>query len=188
MDVIEVLMNEHRMIESVLDEVHVWVDAMLEEKRDDREQLGRFVKFIVEFADGWHHGKEEEILFKTMTEHGFPSQFGPIAVMLQEHTVGRELVGQLGRFVQQTTPWDDSARHQIARTALSYVDLLRNHIQKEDQVLYPMAKAKLPQPAMASMATRFEAFENGFGRTEERSRVWQLGLDLTESSCCGKDG
>lgn len=173
MELIEVLMKEHRKIENVLDEFHVWVDRMIEENGDAREQLGRFVKFIVEFADGWHHGKEEDILFKTMVEHGFPSQFGPIGVMMQEHAQGREYVAQLQRFVQQNSPWDVSARQQVAKFALSYIDLLRNHIQKEDQILYPMAQARLPQAAMAFMQTRLEVFEGGPGRNEERNRVWK---------------
>ncbi|MGD0266766.1 MAG: hemerythrin domain-containing protein, partial [Candidatus Methylomirabilota bacterium] len=36
-----------------------------------------------------HHGKEENLLFKTMVDRGFPRQGGPIAVMLHEHETGR---------------------------------------------------------------------------------------------------
>ncbi len=42
------------------------------------------VQFPCTFADRCHHGKEENLLFKTMVDRGFPREAGAIAVMLLE--------------------------------------------------------------------------------------------------------
>src|SRR5512138_1468732 len=95
MDAIETLMSEHRTIERGIDALAAFADEARRQSTDDKQELARFVEFIRQFADARHHGKEEDILFKAMVEAGFPSQGGPIAVMLQEHDVGRAFVKRL---------------------------------------------------------------------------------------------
>ena len=72
---------------------------------DDREELSRFVRFIREFADARHHGKEEDILFRAMVAAGFPADGGPIAVMLMDHEAGREHVRVMAGRAGQAAPW-----------------------------------------------------------------------------------
>ena len=82
MDAIEMLMTEHRTIERVLDGLVGFSGEVQRRGGTEKPELLRFVTFLREFADECHHGKEENILFATMTEHGFPREGGPIAVML----------------------------------------------------------------------------------------------------------
>jgi len=87
--------KEHRRILTVLDALDRFSVTVEDGASCDREQLGRFVKFIREYADGYHHAKEEDILFDVMEQHGFSKQAGPVAVMLWEHDEGRKLVSFL---------------------------------------------------------------------------------------------
>src|SRR5512132_3975875 len=107
MDAIETLMTEHRLIERALDALVAFADEVRRKSSDEREELGRFVTFIREFADAHHHGKEEDILFAAMVQAGFPKHGGPIAVMLMEHDQGRALVRALGELASQAVPWGD---------------------------------------------------------------------------------
>ncbi len=59
------------------------------------EVIGDFARFLRGFADGCHHGKEEDILFQRLIERGFPREAGPLAVMYHEHEVGRSHVRAL---------------------------------------------------------------------------------------------
>ena len=179
MEPTEILMNEHRLIEKALDALEAWV-AKLGPAKDsaDKAELARFVQFIRGFADDYHHGKEEDILFVAMVEHGFPREAGPIAVMLHEHDLGRNLVGVLDGLAQQATPWSDDGRAALGRTAREFASLLRQHIQKEDQVLYPMARARLPVPVQEEMARRFQTFEEQQVSNGESARLRALGDSL----------
>ena len=145
MDAIEQLMNDHRVIERVCDALVGFADEARRKQATDKDELRRFVTFIREFADGCHHGKEEDILFRRMTENGFPSNGGPIAVMLMEHDEGRGLVRALSQKADQEEPWSAADLQAIADAAAQYSGLLHQHIHKEDAVLYPMAEQHLPR-------------------------------------------
>lgn len=169
MDAIETLMNEHRVIESVLDALVSFSDEVRRKGTTEKEELGRFVDFIRGFADACHHGKEEGVLFAAMVQHGFPRDGGPIAVMLHEHDEGRAFVGVLKARADQPEPWSDANRQEIADAAFGYAYLLRHHIQKEDGVLYPMAEQHLPPEALERVSEdceRFEAEKTGSGEHE----------------------
>jgi hemerythrin-like domain-containing protein len=159
MDAIETLMNEHRVIERVIDGLVAFTEETERKGTTDTAELSRFVTFIREFADACHHGKEEDILFAAMVEAGFPREGGPIAVMLHEHDQGRRLVAILRERAGQSAPWTDADRHEIAEAARGYGDLLRAHIHKEDAILYPMAEQHLAPEALQDVAEACERYE-----------------------------
>ena len=176
------LMSEHRLIERALDAMEGWVAKLAPGgESDDKAELARFVSFIRGFADAYHHGKEEDILFVAMGEHGFPRQTGPIAVMLHEHDLGRSLVGVLDGLAQQSATWNDEDRGTVGRTVGEFSGLLRQHIRKEDQILYPMADTRLPDSVKEEMFRRFQAFEEQQIGTGEQQRLHALGDALIEA-------
>ena len=156
---IEVLMNEHRLIEQVLGSLETFVAEVGTGLDPERTVLADYGAFFRGFADVCHHGKEEDILFQRMTERGFSRESGPIAVMLHEHRVGRghvsvlhEAGGGAGRLASVET-------QLVLEHAGAFIPLLRTHIQKEDRILYPMALRLLTGPEMDAMETDFEALE-----------------------------
>ncbi len=160
MDPIEQLMAEHRVIEDVLDALESYV-ARLDDGADPAD-LARFVTFLRAFADGCHHGKEEDILFVTLVQQGFPRDSGPVAMMLWEHEEGRRHVGALLDLAERrgrSQPWTAEDRLALASHSRAYAALLRAHILKEDQILYPMARRHLASETIADMARRFGEFE-----------------------------
>jgi hemerythrin-like domain-containing protein len=102
--------------------------------------------WLRDFADRNHHAKEEEHLFPALGQAGVPAEGGPVGVMLEEHTEGRALVRAMA---ERGGP----ARAEAARR---YVRLLRAHIDKEDEVLFPLAEAVLDSPTQALVARHFE--------------------------------
>ncbi len=178
MEAVETLMSEHRIIERGIDALAAFAEEARRSTADDRLELGRFVTFIREFADACHHGKEEDILFKAMVEAGFPSQGGPIAVMLEEHDMGRAFVKQLADLAEQEAPWSADDRLRLADAAHGYADLLRQHIFKEDTVLYPMAEAHLPPQAVERVDEECRRYEEEKTGSGEHERLHRLAEDL----------
>ena len=150
------LKNEHRGIERMLR-----VLSVLAEKTERGEALhvphiDGIMEFLTGFIDKCHHGKEEEFLFPALETAGVKREGGPIGVMLSEHEQGRLLVARLKTHISAHRSGDRQAAGGIRKTVQAYVELLTQHIVKEDTVLFPMADSKLDA---GQDETLFEAFE-----------------------------
>lgn len=177
---VELLMNEHRLIEKALDSLDVFsAHVSQKETKGEKEELAKFVEFIREFADRAHHGKEEDILFAEMEKGGFPRDGGPLAVMLSEHDEGRKHVRILANLANAIGSWTKEDRRKLGAAATAYTSLLRQHILKEDQVLYPMALANLPSGCWNGIEKAFAEFEAKEGRRAETERLAGLATELT---------
>lgn len=184
MDAIETLMTEHRLIERVCDALEGFADAVARRAGEDKAELSRFVTFISRFADGWHHGKEEDILFAAMVERGFSREAGPVAVMLMEHDRGRAYVAALRQLAEKDEPWTDDDRRRLIEAARGYSGLLHNHIHKEDAILYPMAEQHLSPEVMQGVDSACAAYEES--RTgAEHERLTAIGDELVRRYAAG---
>jgi len=126
----------------------------------DITDLEEAVEIIKNFADGLHHAKEETLLFPMMSERGFSTQQGPVAMMLHEHTQGRAFVKEMTENIELFKNGDLSALAFIYSNMLGYGELLRNHIAKENNVLFRMADQALPKEDQDFLYKQFEEIEN----------------------------
>lgn len=147
MQAIERLVNEHEVIVEVMGALESYVNTLVESADCTTDDLGAFVEFIRDYADARHHKKEENILFVAMEEHGFSRQAGPLAVMLADHDEGREQTGIMAEVAASDAPWSTADKQKAAGAARAFVSLLRGHILKENNVLYPMAQSQIPADA-----------------------------------------
>jgi hemerythrin-like domain-containing protein len=115
--------------------------------------------FIAGFADGCHHRKEEGVLFGAMIESGVPSGGGVIDMMLDEHQQGRALTRALRDAARRLQGGDVTARAQVVSSVRGYVALLRDHIAKEDEMLFPMADEMLSSARQDSVLAGFDRVE-----------------------------
>jgi regulator of cell morphogenesis and NO signaling len=80
-----------------------------------------------------HFTLEEDALFPVLGRHLGVEQ-GPLAVMNSEHQAFRELLGGLG------TALGTQRLDMQRQYAAEIIELLRSHIMKEDDILFPMAQ------------------------------------------------
>ena len=155
MNSIDRLIAEHDLIERGL--------ALLE-KAAARIMAGESVpngfacwapKFFREFADGCHHAKEEDVLFPLLKARGIPEEGGPIGVMLHEHDIGRDCVGRMKAAAEA----EDFDGDSFAAAASEFVPLLRQHIFKENNVLFKMAEQVLSESDDADATRQFTDVE-----------------------------
>jgi hemerythrin-like domain-containing protein len=156
----DILMAEHRIIERVITSVEIGA-ANLEAGKAVRP--GFFedaAEFIKGFADGCHHVKEEGVLFKKMGDHGVPELGGPIGMMLYEHEQGRKFTRGMREAAQKLAAGDQNARLAVIQNARGYAVLLRQHIRKEDNILFPMANQVIPSGEYDTVSDGFERVEH----------------------------
>jgi len=170
----ELLKEEHNAIKLMLRILERVCNRLDSGEEVEPRHLEQILDFIRTFADRCHHGKEEDLLFPAMEGVGIPREGGPIAVMLTEHNRGRDLVRMMGEGIEEYSADRQGARSKIAENAQAYIQLLREHIDKEDNVLYPMADAHLPAEKQQGLLEEFERVEEeriGKGKHEEFHRL-----------------
>jgi hemerythrin-like domain-containing protein len=155
-----ILRDEHKAILKMLDTADEVAARLKKGVVVAPEILSGLLEFFRTFADRCHHGKEEDCLFPLLAQRGLPRESGPIAVMLHEHGEGRELIKVMGETACQFAGGQNEAGLGWANAALVYAKLLRNHIAKENDVLFVMADRFLSESDQAEMVEAFEKIEN----------------------------
>ncbi len=155
----EVLRKEHKGILKMLDVTEEVARRLEAGQAVTPQTLVGLVEFFRLFADRCHHGKEEDLLFTLLQEKGMPRAGGPIAVMLAEHDQGRALVRQMAEAAEVYQAGKTEAASRWAAAAQGYCELLRGHIDKENNVLFVMAERMLSPSEQGKLAEDFEKVE-----------------------------
>lgn len=167
-------MNDHRVIESVLDCLDRLGSQCDGGQPLDQESAADALRFFREYADHCHHDKEEDLLFPVMEAKGFSREQGPTGVMLYEHEVGRRCVRAMAAAVT------DACAKSFAENARAFSALLREHIQKEDHCLFAMADQALTAEERRDLRLAFERFESDPQERQRREASLELARRLAE--------
>jgi hemerythrin-like domain-containing protein len=163
-NVTQILSDEHQNILRVIDSVLIECDQIESGKELDHTFFEKVIDFIKNYADTFHHAKEEEILFVAMMENIDKLHCNPIPVMFHEHEAGRQFVKGME---DGLTNNDDKL---VMNNARDYCYLLREHIYKEDNILYPMAEEALSEEQKSQVLEKYQEAESSHFTREELDR------------------
>lgn len=147
----QTLREEHRVILRALVLVELAADRLSGGGALPSGWWDALLEWLRAFADRNHHAKEETYLFPALAEAGVPAAGGPVGVMLEEHTEGRALIRAMG----------EGHGERRVDAARRYVHLLREHIDKENGVLFPLTEAVLDSQGQLLLTRAFEGVQAG---------------------------
>ncbi|MFV0289493.1 MAG: hemerythrin domain-containing protein [Mangrovibacterium sp.] len=133
-DITQTLKDEHQNILRVMQLAEFQCADIEAGKPIDEPFFNELFDFIAHYVDKFHHAKEEDILFESMLRNEGHLHCNPVPVMLYEHNQGRDFLKEMRDALSRMHA------EELIMATRSYIDLLSNHIFKEDQVLYPMAE------------------------------------------------
>jgi len=172
------MMEEHELIVEVLASLKAMAQTLASGGSVPRQDLADFGRFFRDFADRCHHGKEEDRLFVKMIEAGFPKESGPVGVMLAEHDEGRHEVRGLIQLDLGSGPLSEAERARALEHATRFVPLLYAHIQKENNILYPMAQNTIAPQELERLDESCEAFDEEIQSQLDVAALKALAADL----------
>lgn len=149
----EDLRKEH---DSILYVLKILDQMMLAENGDLQKRLGYYSELIIflkSFVDQCHHGKEENYLFKELVLTGTPKGGELVGDMLREHAQGRESIARMSSFL------DEKNVEGFNSAAEQYRDLLRRHIEKENELLFPLVDEAMNEQEQKLLFEKFEEHE-----------------------------
>jgi hemerythrin-like domain-containing protein len=168
MNATEQLRAEHEGILTMLQVLERISKQMSSGKPANLGHLEQIVEFLQVFADKCHHGKEEDILFPALEKAGIPREGGPIGVMLSDHSRGRNYIRAMREALEELKK-AEGGTDEFVRAAGGYIELLRGHIEKENNVLFVMGERNLSKEEQTRLFDQFEKMEQekiGAGKHE----------------------
>ncbi|WP_444995244.1 hemerythrin domain-containing protein [Aliikangiella sp. IMCC44359] len=163
MNITQELMVEHRLINKINQQL---IDLLEIKSRISNKDyfsfISRFVNFIENFVDGYHHVKEEEFLFEGLDLPGVLDNRSPTKILLHEHELAREALGLIKQGLEQ------SNHSLIEKGVRNYVDILSQHMEKEDCMLYPLAEKSLGEKTKERINQLYVEAEQG----NDKSDIW----------------
>lgn len=144
--VIETMVSEHEEILGFLDELEKANQTIqkVEGYDSEKEEFKRLMH-IAEHLVGAepHHQREEEVLFPEIEKRGV---FGPPQVMRMEHEDLRRRKEELKELAETVGKTDfDTFKRRLDTVANFITFTLRDHIFKENNILYPTALQVIPE-------------------------------------------
>ncbi len=151
-----ILSEEHKKILKMIDSLIKECNIIKNENIINRPFFLQSVEFIKNYADKFHHAEEEDVLFPSLGGDGVEMHCDPTKQMLYEHNLGREYVKGIDAGLGE----DNKAK--IINNSLKYAELLKDHIYKEDNILYPMADEALSEKQQKEILEKFQLAEKKF--------------------------
>lgn len=152
---------------SILHALKIYDDIMSSGPREDSVLLKYYeelIYFLKEFADKCHHGKEEDYFFKELAAKGGARETGFIELLLEEHKLARGYVASMSKALESKDI------EGFNSSATKYRDLLRKHIEEENNGIFLMADELLTEDEQNVLFGKFEEHEEnviGHGIHEE---------------------
>ncbi len=159
-DITQALVDEHRLILRMLALLERNAPLTAAGSYTNYQFYRDAVDFIRNYADRFHHAKEEDILFEALIANGMPRENSPVAAMLMEHDRGRAYVKAMEEAALAAEAGDASRTGDLAENALAYLTMLREHIDKEDTILYPLAERVIPEGLRDGIIAGYQAAES----------------------------
>ena len=157
---IQRLVDEHKLIKEFLTSVPELCETIQKDLPGSKEIILQAVEFIKQFADKFHHTKEEDILFAYAKGND-----DILNVMLEDHKKGRYYVKSI------LLGLDTGDASFITYSLKHYRELLTEHIKKEDEILYPWIERAMSASDIYSIEVKFINAEMCFG--EDFTKKWQ---------------
>lgn len=182
MEPIGPLMWEHRNIERAIKLVEKGLEKIRETGKIDQKFLHMVTDFFHIYADRTHHGKEEDILFKTLRAKSLSREHERIMdELIRDHVKGRELIGKLKN--KEKVDDEDSAKdlERVVSTLESLLQLYPQHIEKEDKHFFFPILEYFSKQEREDMLLKFYEFDRQLMH-EKYKKI----LDNWEAYLCSK--
>lgn len=148
------LRREHRVIEQAMRALEGMCFRIRTGGDPPSEELSKLLDFIRNYADKFHHAKEETHFFPALEQLGIRDENGPLAYLREEHETERRLLSDLELAVEEYRH-DSAAGARFVSAALQFKDHLIEHMQHEEAILFRLAEEMLDDRVKDSLTHAF---------------------------------
>lgn len=167
---IQVLYNEHEIIGNAIHAAQQAKNYMATNEKQYDRNVRELIGFFRDYADNFHHYKEEQILFPAMAKRNELLADGVLKEMLDNHEDFREQLKAI------ETLLDEKKYTQAQKLLDTYTEALSDHIAVENDEVFQMAETLFSGAELEKIFFDFEDadIELGNGKKQEFEELAEL--------------
>ena len=153
------LILEHREINELLD---IMSNIALKIKSKDvfyPNDVEEIINYLIVLIDKSHQGKEDEVFYPELISSGIPKETAPLSIINYEHTLSKRYLNDISSCVVNCKIGNDFSGELLADSLTNYVVVIKNHIQREEEIVFPIANEVLSDEKQNEISQRFEDIE-----------------------------
>ena len=146
------MVDEHTLIKRFLALIPKVIEYVNLETDEGLELINNGINFIRNYADKYHHAKEEDQTFKY-----FDESLEILKVIRKDHVKVRAHVKAMLEAIKQKD------KEKLAEHLTAYSEILPEHIKKEDEILYPWMDRNLTTTQIGKLYSKFNEIDTEYG-------------------------
>lgn len=171
----EHLRNEHRQAMRLLAAFRRYLQELrASDVKDSREPSG-LLDFLAESLFQKHEEKEEGVLLPELAREGLSWSDGALARIRQDHRQGRYLFRALRQAMRQQEEWSADDRAHFLSVASTWVDFTREHMQREEQIIFPYLDSRISDETDRELLRQFEVIDREYDAMADAAMLREAG-------------
>ncbi len=158
MKITKYLKKEHITIRMIADIMGRLSEKSIEKARP-RKHLRKIITLSEILIENNHWCKEETILFPAMTENGIRGENNIIQAMLDDHEQTRMLLSLLRNAFSRDIDVRQTTVPKLHKILREFQEHLRFHLEKEEELLYPLADQLIPPDRQGELFSAYQQIE-----------------------------
>ncbi len=183
-EIIEILRQEHRNIEKLLDVMEQELSVFDRGERPDYEVFGAVIDFFKKYPDSCHHPKEDIIYEKFKARA--PDRAASIADLEDEHREGAVRLRRVAQAIDGVLNDQELLRESVDRIVRDFIDNERKHIALEDEVVFPAIACTLQPEDWADIALKIADRYGPPGDADFEEQFSTLRRNILEQAAVGR--
>ena len=140
---LDIIRDEHRSIAAILHGMEYLVDRIRVRKaRIDPRVFRAMIYYLDTFSERMHHPKEDRFLFNAMRSRGAEAA-AAVGDLEREHALGGDALKRLEQCLVRYEEGGDGEFPGFADAVAKFVRGYRDHMHKEESIVFPMAERLL---------------------------------------------
>jgi hemerythrin-like domain-containing protein len=163
METLKTLIKEHVLIRECLDLLAKAANKITDNEGPPKEFFEKALSFCRSFADTYHHYKEEYTLFGYLAQKKNGDIDAQIESHRSQHERCRDLIQKMSDSLPGYSRQLNESTRALHRNLTDYYQTLRDHIQSENEVFFPMVNKVLSKSEDENLIRQFDKYEKKVG-------------------------
>jgi len=176
---VEVLISEHRLIGHAVGVLKKEQQKTVATSKVDTNFIVAAVDFFRTYADRYHHGKEEGILFNALSRRKLSeADANMMRELILEHAYARKTVFNLEKLKESYIAGQSGALSGIVESLNALIELYPKHIEKEDKHFFYPSMQYFTEREQEQMLQKFHEYNRTFTDNRYRQTIETLEREL----------